>query len=192
MSKSRSQLQDFLKQIDITGKTVLDVGAGSKEHWARNWTKGEPKEYKTADVVVDLETNYEIDLNDEGFKIIDNPFGERSFDVVFCIETLEHVWNPWQAVNNLSLVCRGELYISTPFLNPIHDSWDYLRYTDEWFEKVLPMVGFKKVNIQRRTTESPLLQEFYREEGMRMSKSRLKNGEGYKINDLGYFITAEK
>ena len=63
MSKSREQVQDFLREIDITGKTVLDVGAGPESKWARNWTKGEPKEYKTADINPEWGCDYTFDLN---------------------------------------------------------------------------------------------------------------------------------
>lgn len=191
MSKSRSQLIDYLRCIDITGKTVLDVGAGSKEHWASNWVKGKPKEYRTADVFgdfKDLGIDFILDLNDEEEARI----GSEGYDIVFCLETLEHCWNPINAIDILTTATKEVLYISTPFLNPIHDTVDYLRYTEEWYQMVLPKFGFTHIDIKRRTTDSPLLSTWYQEEGMRMSRNRIKNGEGYKLKDIGYFVECRK
>jgi|SRR3989304_6328025 len=192
MSKSRSQLIDYLRCIDITGKTVLDVGAGSKEHWASNWVRGKPKEYTTWDIEKFEGVDYIFDLNEhfDGQQLPwDNWF---SNEITFCLEVLEHCWNPIQAIENLSQFTKEVLYISTPFINPIHDSVDYLRYTEEWYQMVLPKYGFTHIDIKRRTTDSPLLSTWYQEEGMRMSRNRIKNGESYKLKDIGYFIEAKK
>jgi len=190
MSKSRSQLIEYLRKIDITDKTVLDVGAGSKEHWARNWVKGEPKEYITCDMQKFEGIDFKIDLNYAYAP--ETLFVWGNYNYVFCLEVLEHIWNPLCAIRNLSELTKEVLYISTPFINPIHDEVDYLRYTEEWYQKVLPKYGFKNVIIKRRTTDSLLLSTWYQEEGMRMSKIRLKKGEAYKLKDIGYFIIAQK
>ena len=205
MSLSRNQVIDWLRTIDITGKTVLDVGAGPKEKWARNWTKGEPKAYKTCDIEESFGTHYVFDLNVDletsKVKLLcnDGSYANENVgdlpvisQIVFCLEVLEHCWNPIVAIKNLSYLAEEVLYISVPFVNPIHDEVDYLRYTDEWFSKTLPMVGFKKVEIKRRVVTSDLLQQFYAEESMRLSRCRAKKGEGYKINDIGYMVEARK
>ena len=44
------------------------------------------------------------------------PFADRSFDVVICCETLEHVPNPIGALNELARVCRGRLFVTIPWL----------------------------------------------------------------------------
>jgi len=50
MSLTRNQVNKFLSEIDITDKTVLDVGAGEEKCWAIKKTKGIPKRYITVDV----------------------------------------------------------------------------------------------------------------------------------------------
>jgi len=192
MSKSRSQLIDYLKCIDITGKTVLDVGSGSKEHWAKNWVKGKPKKYITCDVQRFEGVDFEFDLNIRHNYIDEFKTTPQRCEVTFCLETLEHCWNPIQAIENLDKFTTEVLYISTPFINPIHDEVDYLRYTEEWYQMVLPKFGFTHIDIKRRTTDSPLLPTWYQEEGMRMSKIRIKKGESYKLKDVGYFVEARR
>ena len=44
------------------------------------------------------------------------PFPDKSFDVVICCETLEHVPNPVGALNELARVCRGRLFVTIPWL----------------------------------------------------------------------------
>jgi len=249
MSLSRNQVTRWVSNIDITGKTVLDVGAGDKTKHARNWAKGKPKRYVTLDIdekckpdiVTDInkriyftlfaqprkteeetwKSAYEIvaSVGDENwaqflgkdtyvrgkeymagghgmrrYKQVE--YNVKKFDIVFCLETLEHVWNPVNAVEILygMLEENGVCYISVPFINPIHDKWDMLRFTDEWFEKVLPKIGFKEVTIKRRVATIGLeaLREFYSTEGLRLSKIRSNKGEGHKIADIGYLITAKK
>jgi len=182
MSLSRNQINQWLKTIDITDKTVLDIGAGPKKKWTRKIAKGNPKEYKTADVDNTFECDYVFDLN----ATIPN----MKCDIVFCIETLEHCWNPVKAVENLHLLTKEVCYIATPFINPHHDKWDYFRFTGEWYEKVLTKIGFKKVKIVERvaTKGKNLLKQFYQIEGLRVSKIRPEfNNYTYPI---GYCVEA--
>jgi hypothetical protein len=104
------------------------------------------------------------------------------------------VWNPVQAVHNLSEITKEICYITTPFLQQIHDFWDYLRMTDEWYQTVLPKVGFKTINVKYREATDGLqhLKNFYQSEGLRMSKNRIKNGESYKLAMIGIMVEARK
>lgn len=189
MSKSREQLNFYLSQIDITGKRVLDVGVQNNP--ARKYVKGEPKEYLTVDIDDKWKPDFVRDLNLPSFK---NGLGV--YDVVFCLEVLEHCYDPIMAVKNLFNVTKkgGVCYMSAPFINPLHDEWDYLRFTPEWFYKVLPMVGFKEVVVKERisTVGRESLLWFYKEEGLRMSKLRYERGEGNKLPLIGCFVEARK
>lgn len=189
MSKSREQLNEYLKQINIWGKTVLDVGVQDKP--ASKYARGTAKKYATLDVDDQWKPDIVADLNNlysaEQYAL----WG--SYDVVFCIEVLEHVWNPLNAVQFLSNVTKEVCYISTPFVNPIHDYWDYLRYTFQWYEDVLPKYGFKRIEVQRRTaTAKSLLMSFFKQEGMRMSKVTMEKYSSDRYFDVGYFVSAYK
>jgi len=189
VSKSREQLICYLQGIDIAGCNVLDIGV--QDNPASNYTHGRPKQYDTVDIDTQWNPTYELDLNDD-WKALD--IGK--YDVVFCLETLEHIWNPIQAIQNIAGVLEGSgtVYLSTPFINPIHDKWDYLRYTVQWFTRVLPRHGFKEVKVQARvaTWGKQELDVFYKAEGMRMSKVTYEMGYGGHYYDVGYFVTAKR
>lgn len=188
MSKSREQLNSLLKKIDIQGKAVLDVG--SQDHLSNRLTVGEPLSYDTLDIDPQWEPDIVADLNEKmpAFEVA------GLYDVVFCIEVLEHCWNPIQAVKNLSqwLKPAGDLYISTPFINPHHDKWDYLRYTGEWYEEVLPKFDLEIVKIEERvaTVGKDFLAGFYSAEGLKVSKIRPEYGR--YTYPIGYFVHARK
>ncbi|MSQ28408.1 MAG: class I SAM-dependent methyltransferase [Dehalococcoidia bacterium] len=42
------------------------------------------------------------------------PFPDRSFPVVLCLEVLEHLERPWDALEELRRVCSGTLIVSVP------------------------------------------------------------------------------
>ncbi len=189
MSKSREQINHFLSQINITHKTVLDVGV--QDNPAYKYCRGTASKYKTLDV--DKEWNPDIlaDINEEyPFHLYD------SYEVVFALEVLEHCWNPIQALKNLSSFTAkdGVCYISVPFINPIHDKWDFLRYTPEWFEKVLPMVGFKEftIHLRKATIGRDDLMKFYQGEGLKLSKIREVMGDGSLKDLIGVIVEARK
>jgi len=196
MSKTREQLNDWLKQFDVTGKTVLDMGAGRPRAWlfgnfeGKKLTpkvSGTPKEYKTADYDEQWGCDFQVDLNKP---FTDEQVKEMKSDCVFCMETMEHIRDPIQTIKNLSAVTKEKLFISVPFVNPIHDIHDYLRYTLQYFQTVLPKYGFKTVNIKRRTSET--IRDWYKTEGMRMSKVTLRQGYADNIRDIGYMVEAIK
>lgn len=194
MSASRDQLNQFLSEIDITDKLVLDVGVQDKP--TSRLTKGTPKKYLTNDIDPQWNPNIVGDLNDiKLFQIgKGNFYFNNYFDVVFCIEVLEHCWNPIVCLGNMHEFLKpgGMLYISTPFINPHHDYTDYLRYTNEWYRDVLPKVGFEVVEIKERvaTHGRGLLEAFYKTEGMRVSKIRPEFGK--YTYPIGYFVIARK
>lgn len=217
MSKSREQLVKYLSEIDITGKVVLDAGCGPKEKWARNFTKGEPKAYITLDddencnpdIVWDLHWDNwnDKEIGDHSvLKRIEDKLGwdlykepdNNKVDIIFLLETLEHCFDPIKVLTELDdwVIDNGSiLYISTPFINPHHDKVDYLRFTDEWFKTVLgKKFQYKDIKIKPRVATVGLanLLAFYKEEGLRMSKIRLKKGQQEKMAEIGYFVEATK
>lgn len=190
MSKSRDQVIEYLKKIDITGKTVLDVGAGPEDKWTIHTVKGKPLMYKTLDFNPEFNCDFVYDLNVPCTAI---DIAQKFSEVVFCIETLEHVWNPVVAMENLSKWTGEVCYITTPFINPLHDTVDFLRYTVEWFE----LVGkkyFREVNIIPRvaTAGKESLENFYSLEGLRMSKVTKQMGYSSNYLDIGYIVECIK
>ncbi len=66
--------------------------------------------------------------------------GQDLYDVVFCMEVLEHLHSPASGIHNLERVLRpgGLLVLSTPFIFPIHEApVDYQRFTRYGIELLL-------------------------------------------------------
>lgn len=180
-SNTRKQLENWLKTINVSG-TVLDVGGvtlpvkGRTESW-------NVSDYKILDYCKEkrgTKADYIMDIN---YLISEVP----KFDVVFCLEVMEYVWNPAMALHNISnmLKLNGLLYISFHFLFPHHHptSIDYLRYTISGIDILLKKTGFEMLEVLPRTTRVPdILREFCEAES-----------KVYKYpREIGYLIKAKK
>jgi SAM-dependent methyltransferase len=98
------------------GSAILDVGAGGRRI-APNATTFDACPGPNVDVVGDIHAMQ---------------FADNSYDCVFCTGTLEHVANPWRAVEEIHRVVRpgGIVYVDVPFIQGYHaDPTDYWRFT---------------------------------------------------------------
>lgn len=88
---------DVMRSIDLTGKRVLEIGAGDIRH-IRFW-RGEPLEYLVADISDDMMELSKVKLQSRGipFKAIYVarngvlPLGDSSVDVIVSFYSLEHL-----------------------------------------------------------------------------------------------------
>lgn len=66
------------------------------------------------------------------------PFPANTFDVVFSNAVLEHVKKPWVVSEEIWRVLKegGYVMVNVPFLNIIHDEFDYYRFTDKGLEVI--------------------------------------------------------
>lgn len=74
------------------------------------------------------------------------PVATASVDVVVLFEVLEHVPDHVRALTEIARVLRpgGRLFLSVPFLYPIHDApHDYFRFTSFGLRKLLEDGGFQ-------------------------------------------------
>jgi len=82
------------------------------------------------------------------------PLADESIDTVLCTEVMEHVPNPEKTIEEFARVLRpGGIVITTaPFFFPIHDAFDFFRYSPDGLaammkrhglvvEKVKPLSG---------------------------------------------------
>ena len=110
------------------------------------------------------------------------------FNMIFCLEVMEYVWNPVLAIQNIYdlLENDGFAYISFPAIYPVHNpvEIDSLRYTKQVIERYLKMAGFDRWEIKAReaTKGRDLLAMFYGEERMHpLRKSELPFNIGYLV-----------
>ncbi len=140
-----------ISRDDIVGRRVLDVGScdfnGSVAPLIKHWA---PCEYLGVDVVA----GRGVDLVCSGEHLI-KTFGKESFDVVLCVEVVEHA-KDWQAViKNLKGVLRpgGILVVTTRSRGyAIHGfPHDFWRFEKEDFDRIFS--DFSIRSIEKDPTE---------------------------------------
>lgn len=97
--------------------------------------------------------NLDIEPAKPGLNVIADahflPFKSGSLDIIYGIAVLEHVKKPWIVADEITRVLRvgGHVVLEIPFLNVIHDSHDYFRFTDEGIRSLFGE-KFKEVSLQ--------------------------------------------
>jgi len=125
----RKPLVDWLSTQDVAGRHVLDVGAGDRPY-------DELLRSAAEIVAVDVPGNRHADLHGS---IDALPVDDASFDVVLCLQVLEHVSDPAAAVRELRRVVRpgGRVLASTHGVYPFHPNPDDLwRWTHQGLERL--------------------------------------------------------
>jgi len=78
------------------------------------------------------------------------PFASESVDTILCTEVLEHVAHPEKVIEEFARILKpDEIIITTaPFFYPIHDSFDFFRYTDEGIAVIMRRHGLEIEKIE--------------------------------------------
>lgn len=117
----------------------LDFGAG----------RGEKRKYIEVKgwtwIGFDLKINKNIHVVADGMHL---PFSNQSFSAVCMCQVLEHISNPWLAVQEVNRVLKpgGKLFGSVSFLESFHHS--YFNMSHWGITKLLKDNGFFNINIQ--------------------------------------------
>ncbi|MCE5273076.1 class I SAM-dependent methyltransferase [bacterium] len=131
------------------GAAVLDAGAGSGQYGAMfahcNYrTQDFGKEPGTLGRYAQLD--YECDITDI-------PVRDGAFDIVLCLEVLEHLPRPEAALAELGRVLKsgGRLLLSAPLGSFLHQEpyHYYGGFTPHWYRKFLPETGFAIESLER-------------------------------------------
>lgn len=200
-SRSRQQLEEWLKSIEVEGH-VLDIGgsqnpiSGSRcKSWgADTYTiidLPEPHELKRpADISLDIQ---DTDIDGENAQYKNWVIGHTGFfDQVFCLEVSEYWHDPMQALRNINKLMKlyGTLYISFHWLYGLHppEERDCLRYSIYAIQEMLEKTGFQMDDVEIKTISEEAkeyLLRFYHSEGMRVTRvDRSLFHEGYLVKAI--------
>ena len=188
MSNYRNKLEEYLGTLDIKADRVLDVGGAALPVKVRvkSWDVKTYQIYDNALETPKEKVDLYVNLNDE---LID---GFDTFDMVFCLEVMEYIRNPKQAMVNLNYFTKpdGILYITFPFIYPVHEpkQSDCLRYTCSGVAALLADGGFKILDIVSRdmTLEGfEHYKKFMKAEGFHAAR-------GARHDQLGWIVKCQK
>ncbi|MGA8216487.1 MAG: methyltransferase domain-containing protein [Candidatus Sulfotelmatobacter sp.] len=190
----REQLETWLAKIDVDAHAVLDAGGGARpvKNRVRSWNVSEyvildnrlqPQKTEPT-IIADLNKSFSCENGPDAMDRI------GTFDVVFCLEVMECIWNPLKALENLNLLLQkgGRLYISFPFVYPMHypAGHDFMRYTQEGVHKLLLESGFEVNDVSvRRIRNEKLLAAAYAADHMHDRRDET-------IGHTGYCVSATK
>lgn len=184
-SSYRKTLDEWLSTLDVKADSVLDVGGSqlSVKNRVRSW---DVKHYKIADLPdphEGVKPDYEIDLN-EPVSI------NLNFEVVFCLEVFEYIYDPLTAMDNLSHFMDwdiGKIYATFPSFYPTHNpiEHDSLRYMEGGIRKLAKACDLKITQMIPRRPETNALEQYYAAE-------RLRAAKGYDHHFMGWIVEFTK
>jgi len=193
MSGARQKLKDWLATIDVKADSVLDVGGlrwpivGKDKDGLRvkSWDVKEYKILDTSRIDHRREVDYLWDINNHSHHFLAKFNSIPKFDVIFCIEVMQFIWNPIMALKNIRnfMTDVSILYINFHTIYPPMKDLDCLRYTKVGIYKMFKEVGLKVVEcIPRKSLNIQLMRDvMYGESKVWKSK-----------DEVGYFIKAKK
>lgn len=164
-------LKKTLRKIP-DGKKILDAGAGELQYKKfckhLKYVSQDFAQYDGSGDSVGLQTaswdNSKLDIVSD---IVSIPVSDKSFDAIMCIEVLEHIPRPIDAIQEFSRITKkgGKLIITAPFNSITHFSPYFFNtgLTRYWYEEHLPHNGFRieEINYNGNYFES-LAQEIRR------------------------------
>lgn len=125
---------------------LLDVGCGLKPY-QKNFAPFVEKYYGTE---YSSTSGYMGNLADVAADAAVMPFADASVDTILCTEVLEHVPDPEKVISELARILRpdGIVITTAPFIFPIHDSFDFFRYTDKGLAEMMKRQGLSIEKIE--------------------------------------------
>lgn len=154
--KNRDEwLEKTLKQLN-PGSKILDAGAGElkyKKFCAHlNYASQDFGQYDGEGNTEGLQTkkwdNSKLDIVSDITKI---PVDNNSYDTIMCIEVLEHLPEPINAIKEFSRIIKpnGKLIITAPFCSMTHFAPYFFQtgFSKYWYEKILKDNGFSILEI---------------------------------------------
>jgi SAM-dependent methyltransferase len=157
---TQKPLFKYLKSISLNYKNldILEIGSGNTE-----------KKQSVITIFKEANTFLQTDIKKEYnhmFLDVTKPLEiKNKFDLVICTNVLEHIFETNLAIANLKKLVKkgGHLFVSVPFIYPLHDEpADYWRFTEHSLKilfKEFEIIEFKKTGLRQFPTQYMLLLE---------------------------------
>jgi len=125
----------ILKNMNKEYKSILDIGASDLYFCSKLKKKG--FDYTAADIEPKLKEIKKENIEKLSFK-------DKSFDVVMCLEVLEHTENPLKAIDELKRVAKKQIIISVPY-EPFFTLFRFFIWEKEHLWAITPKLLEKKL-----------------------------------------------
>ena len=138
----RSRLDRAIaSQIPRVRGVFLDVGCGIKPY-EKIFGKYVDKYYG---IEYSSDSGYRGNRADVAGDASEMPFADESFDTILCTEVMEHVMNPEKVIAEFARILKpgGAAIVTVPFFFPIHDTFDFFRYTDKGIAVIMERYGLE-------------------------------------------------
>ncbi|MDL1979215.1 MAG: class I SAM-dependent methyltransferase [Deltaproteobacteria bacterium] len=130
---------DILSLVPRKINRLLEIGCGAgntlkyiKDNYQCDWACGVELVHEVAEIA-----RSKVDLVIEGdIENIDLPIEPATLDVIFCLDVLEHLINPWKVMSNLGVLLKSDGVIIASIPNVRHFSvvrplifqgrWEYI------------------------------------------------------------------
>ena len=125
---------------------LIDIGCGDMPY--RNLIVSRVTQYDTLDYE-ERTTGVKFLGDIQDMRII----GDQNYDSVVCLEVLEHVKNPFRAIDEMHRILKkeGSLILSVPHLSRLHEEPnDFYRFTKYGLRFLLENAGFEVITIEPR------------------------------------------
>lgn len=123
----RGIVDHFIYRINKSSSNELLLDAGAGNFRFKNYLEAQGFTYESQD----FDQVFDQDMRDKYTYVCDIeniPVSASRFDVIVCAQVLEHLANPWVALQEFSRILKigGTLYLTTNFL--ISNTWSALRF----------------------------------------------------------------
>lgn len=149
---ARTHLNEFIERCSLKiyheGLKLLEIGPQKRSEVQRTFHKSE---IDTLDIVPDYNPTIIGDLTKENPHILDS-----SYDIICCLEILEHTVNPFAAITELRRILKdgGYLLLSAPLNWRIHgpapDCWRFTEFGWKVLLKDFDILEIDKLNTPDR------------------------------------------
>jgi SAM-dependent methyltransferase len=139
-------MEEYVKILEPNNKgwRVLEIGIDGDPKPGGNFKYfGTGNVYETLDYLERLNPTYVQDIQKTNLEA-------EKFDLIICSQTLEHVYNPIKAINEIFRLTKkgGYAILDAPFTYPYHPASgydDYWRMTPALLQTVATKAGFTEV-----------------------------------------------